>query len=183
MYQLSMENIYQSDPYNYQNNTAPYLLGDTTHYYLYPREFSLNYNFPTSQILYQFNQNLSTKTSTIWQPFDYFKNGVVPCIYNDTLYMASLDFSINYSIIKHPLHPSHFKPFDLPDTEFIGTNNSKEVEFVESHVATHRNAFLHTTKYARNCPTGEICTGIHLLKDQAMKSTLEVSKSQITVPH
>jgi hypothetical protein len=145
MYQLSMENIYQSDPYNYQNNTAPYLLGDTTHYYLYPREFSLNYNFPTSQILYQFNQNLSTKTSTIWQPFDYFKNGVVPCIYNDTLYMASLDFSINYSIIKHPLHPSHFKPFDLPDTEFIGTNNSKEV-IRESHVATHRNAFLHANK-------------------------------------
>ncbi|MFN0189621.1 MAG: T9SS type A sorting domain-containing protein [Bacteroidia bacterium] len=145
MYQLSLENIYQSNPHNFIYRPEEYLFGDSNLYYLYSRENYLNYQFPTSQILFQINQNLKTLISTLWEPLNTTKNCILPRIHNDTIYLASLDYNINSSIIKHPLHPSAFKKFDLLDTLFIGTNNSIQV-IRASHVAAWDSAFLHANK-------------------------------------
>ncbi len=145
MYQLSLENIYQGNPHNFIYRPEEYLFGDSNLYYLYSRENYLNYQFPTSQIIFQINQNLKTLVSTLWEPLNTTKNCILPRIHNDTIYLASLDYNINSSIIKHPLHPSAFKKFDLLDTLFIGTNNSTQV-IRESHVASRDSAFLHANK-------------------------------------
>lgn len=145
MYQLSLENVGSYYPFSLQSLFDKILLIDSTLYYIYDRPSSGSYYIQPSQIIYQVQSYLKTNISALWEPSSASQNIYLPRILNDTLYAASTDYSINFSIIKHPLHASAFKKHIMPDTLLIGMNNSPQT-IRESHVAAYDSAFLHANK-------------------------------------